>query len=145
MTTEEILRIINSEDQKVPAIVAGEIEYITQAVDLLVESFQSGGRLFYIGAGSSGRLGILDAAECPPTFGTDPEMIQGILAGGPEAIIAAKEGSEDQDEKGRSDLVDAGFTKADVACGIAASRRTPGLGFGSPYPLMPLPDRAFPG
>jgi len=76
--TEEILRIINSQDKAVPDIVATEIPFIARAVDLLVDAFQHGGRLFYIGAGTSGRLGVLDAAECPPTFGTDPEMIQGL-------------------------------------------------------------------
>ncbi|NIT57296.1 MAG: N-acetylmuramic acid 6-phosphate etherase, partial [Aliifodinibius sp.] len=81
-STEEILRIINKEDHTIPAIVEKEIPYIAKAVDILVDAFKKGGRLFYIGAGTSGRLGVLDAAECPPTFGTNPEMVQGIIAGG---------------------------------------------------------------
>ncbi|MFQ5675672.1 MAG: N-acetylmuramic acid 6-phosphate etherase [bacterium] len=124
-STEEILRIINSEDRLVPDAVADEIPYIARAVELLVAIFQRGGRLFYIGAGTSGRLGILDAAECPPTFGTDPKMIQGIIAGGRGALVHAREGSEDCQDAGRQDLMKAGFTSGDVACGIAASRRTP--------------------
>lgn len=124
-STEEILRIINREDHTIPAIVEKEIPYIAEAVDILVNTFKKGGRLFYIGAGTSGRLGVLDAAECPPTFGTNPEMIQGIIAGGEKALMRAQEGSEDQAEKGASDLMDRGFTQNDVACGIAASYRTP--------------------
>ena len=124
-STEEILRIINREDQTIPAIVEKEIPYIAKAVDILVDTFKNGGRLFYIGAGTSGRLGVLDAAECPPTFGTNPEMVQGIIAGGEKALVRSQEGSEDQTEKGASDLRDRGFTKKDVACGIAASFRTP--------------------
>lgn len=123
--TEEILRIINAEDKEVPGIVEQEIPYITQAVDILVDAFKHGGRLFYIGAGTSGRLGVLDASECPPTFGTDPDMIQGIIAGGFEALVKAKEGSEDRGEQAVKDLLERGFTPQDVACGIAASRRTP--------------------
>lgn len=124
-STEEILRIINSEDNRVPKAVANEIPYIAQAVEVLVDTFKQSGRLFYIGAGTSGRLGVLDAAECPPTFGTDPEMIQGIVAGGYEALVRAQEGCEDSEEAGMNDLVGSGFTEKDVACGIAACRRTP--------------------
>jgi len=124
-STEDILRIINREDHTIPAIVEKEIPYIAQAVDILVDTFKKGGRLFYVGAGTSGRLGVLDAAECPPTFGTNPEMIQGIIAGGEKALMRAQEGSEDRAEKGASDLMDRGFTQNDVACGIAASYRTP--------------------
>lgn len=124
-STREILEIINDEDQKVPGIVRKEIPYIAQAVDLLVETFKKGGRLFYIGAGTSGRLGVLDAAECPPTYGTPPEMVQGIIAGGEKALVSAQEGSEDQRDQGIKDLLDRGFTKNDVLCGIAASFRTP--------------------
>jgi N-acetylmuramic acid 6-phosphate etherase len=124
-STEEILRIINAEDKKVPAIVEAEIDYICQAVEILVNAFKNGGRLFYIGAGTSGRLGVLDAAECPPTFGTDPEMIRGIIAGGLDALVRAQEGSEDQEEQAIIDLMEREFTKKDVACGIAASQRTP--------------------
>lgn len=124
-STEEILHIINNEDKKVPFAVEKEIPYIAQAVELVVTSFKRGGRLFYIGAGTSGRLGVLDASECPPTFGTDPEMVQGIIAGGYEALVRAKEGSEDRADLGVRDLMARGFTSDDVACGIAASRRTP--------------------
>lgn len=124
-STEEILRIINVEDKKVPRIVGREIPYIAQAVEIIVCALKKGGRLFYIGAGTSGRLGVLDAAECPPTYGTDPETIQGIIAGGYDALVWAQEGSEDQEEQAVLDLLEKGFAKKDVACGIAASRRTP--------------------
>ncbi len=124
-STGEILQIINREDQKVPLVVEKEIPYIAQAVDLLVEVFKNGGRLFYIGAGTSGRLGVLDAAECPPTYGTSPEMIQGIIAGGEKALIQAQEGFEDRPEYGAEDLMKRGFNCNDVACGVAASYRTP--------------------
>ena len=124
-STEEILRIIHAQDQAVPMAVEKEIPHITQAVDLLVATFKRGGRLFYIGAGTSGRLGVLDAAECPPTFGTEPEMVQGIIAGGFAALTSAQEGSEDRGEQGVADLRKAGFSNKDVLCGIAASRRTP--------------------
>jgi len=123
--TEEILRIINAADKTVARIVEKEIPYIAQAVDLLVENFKKGGRLFYIGAGTSGRLGVLDAAECPPTFGTDPDMIQGVIAGGLAALVEAQEGSEDQAAQGGVDIMERGFTGNDIACGIAASLRTP--------------------
>lgn len=124
-SVEEILDIMNAEDHKVPIAVRGEIPYIAQAVEIIVESFRKGGRLFYVGAGTSGRLGILDASECPPTFGTPPEMVQGIIAGGKEAVFRSKEGAEDVEDHGARDLKEAGVTSADVVCGIAASRRTP--------------------
>ncbi len=124
-STREILEIINREDQKVPLIVKEEIPHIAQAVDLLVEVFKRGGRLFYLGAGTSGRLGVLDAAECPPTYGTPPEMVQGIIAGGEIALTRAQEGSEDNREQGAIDLLERGFMPGDVLCGIAASFRTP--------------------
>lgn len=122
---EEILRIINQEDKNVPSAVEKEIPYISKAVEIIVESFQNNGRLIYIGAGTSGRLGVLDASECPPTFGTNPEMIQGIIAGGPIALVRAQEGAEDKKEQGAIDLMKLNFSAKDVACGIAASRRTP--------------------
>jgi len=121
----QILHIINAEDQRIPAIVEKEIPYIEKAVEILVTAFKNGGRLFYIGAGTSGRLGVLDASECPPTFGTDPGMIQGIMAGGFSALIKAIEGSEDLADQGAADLAEKGFTSKDVVCGIAASQRTP--------------------
>lgn len=121
----EILQLINAEDKTVPGAVEKEIPYIAQAVEILVNCFKNGGRLFYIGAGTSGRLGVLDASECPPTFGVKPELIQGIIAGGYKALIAAQEGAEDRSEVGARELLEHGFTQNDVACGIAASRRTP--------------------
>ncbi len=122
---KEILRIINSEDKNVPLAVEKEITYIKQAVEIIVHAFKNGGRLIYVGAGTSGRLGVLDASECPPTFGTDPEMVQGIIAGGYAALVRAQEGVEDKKEQGAIDLMNLNFTAKDVACGIAASRRTP--------------------
>lgn len=124
-STEEILQIINGQDQLIADVVKGEIPYIAQAVDMLVEAFKAGGRLFYIGAGTSGRLGVLDASECPPTFGTDPKMVQGIIAGGEKALTGPMEGAEDKAEAGGEDLLARGLTAADVVCGIAASFRTP--------------------
>ena len=124
-SAEEILRIINAEDQTIPQIVEAEIPYIAAAVDILVDAFATGGRLFYVGAGTSGRLGVLDASECPPTYGTEPSMVQGIIAGGEKALTVSQEGSEDQAEQGAIDLLDRGFTDKDVVCGIAASFRTP--------------------
>jgi N-acetylmuramic acid 6-phosphate etherase len=124
-STIEILKIINDEDKTVPLVVEKEIPYIAEAVEILVSAFKRGGRLFYIGAGTSGRLGVLDASECPPTFGTPPEMVQGIIAGGYEALVRSKEGAEDRAEQGARDITERGFTAKDVLCGIAASRRTP--------------------
>lgn len=125
LKTEDILRIINHEDKSIAEVVEGEIPYISKAVNLLVEVFHNAGRLFYIGAGTSGRLGVLDASECPPTYGTSPEMVQGIIAGGNIALIESQEGSEDQYEQGAIDLMARGFSENDIACGIAASFRTP--------------------
>ena len=124
-STREILRIINNEDKTVPSAVAKEIPYIEQAVEIIVNSFKSGGHLFYFGAGTSGRLGVLDAAECPPTFGTNPETVQAFIAGGKEAMFRSQEGAEDKEEDGASDVIKAGVIERDVVCGIAASRRTP--------------------
>jgi len=122
---KEILRIINNEDKNVPFAIEKEITYIKQAVEIIVHALKNGGRLIYVGAGTSGRLGVLDASECPPTFGTDPEMVQGIIAGGYAALVKAQEGVEDKKEQGAIDLMNINFTAKDVACGIAASRRTP--------------------
>ena len=124
-STLKILRLINQEDKKVPYGVEKELPQIAKAVDLVVDSLKNGGRLFYIGAGTSGRLGVLDAAECPPTFGTNPEMIQGVIAGGKGTLIRSKEGVEDNYQAGASDLKKRGITRKDVVVGIAASRRTP--------------------
>jgi len=120
-----VLRLINAEDRTVPQAVAREIPRIARAVELVVSAFKKGGRLFYVGAGTSGRLGVLDAAECPPTFGTDPKLVQGIIAGGYKALVRSQEGSEDRREEGRDAVRKHGITKKDVVCGIAASRRTP--------------------
>lgn len=124
-TTEEILKIINDEDSLVASAVANEIPSISRAVELIVDSFRKGGRLFYIGAGTSGRLGILDAAECPPTFGTSTEMVQGIIAGGREAVFVAQEGVEDRENDGIEEVQIQNIFPPDVVCGIAASGRTP--------------------
>jgi len=124
-STLKILKLINQEDKKVPSGVERELTQIAKAVDLIVDSLKNGGRLFYIGAGTSGRLGVLDAAECPPTFGTDPEMIQGVIAGGKGTLIRSKEGVEDNYRAGAIDLKKRGVGAKDVVVGIAASRRTP--------------------
>jgi N-acetylmuramic acid 6-phosphate etherase len=125
MSAGEILRLINDEDRRVPDIVAGELPRIEQAVDLVVTAFRSGGRLIYVGAGTSGRLGVLDAAECPPTFGADSTQVQGIMAGGKRALVRAVEGSEDDAEAGVKAIQDKQVGPNDVVMGIAASRRTP--------------------
>ena len=124
-STIEILKIINDEDKKVPFAVEKELPYIAEAVDILVEAFKKGGRLIYVGAGTSGRLGILDASECPPTYGTPPEMVQGLIAGGYQAIRKAVEGAEDYEENGAKDIEESNVNEKDVVCGIAASKRTP--------------------
>jgi len=124
-STEEILRVINTEDHLVPIAVRRELPEIAAAVEHVVEAFENDGRLFYVGAGTSGRLGVVDASECPPTFGTDPEMVQGIIAGGKEAVFRSQEGAEDIPEEGARALEDRGVTEDDVVCGIASSGRTP--------------------
>jgi len=124
-STEEILSIINNEDKNVPLAVEREIPYIAKAVDAIVASIKNGGKLFYFGAGTSGRLGVVDASECPPTFGAPYDMINGFIAGGKEAMFVAQEGAEDFESNGAEDVIRAGVTSKDVVCGIAASRRTP--------------------
>lgn len=124
-SVEEILALVNAEDRKVAPAVAAEIPNIARAVALVVEAMTSGGRLFYVGAGTSGRLGVLDAAECPPTFGTDPELVQGVIAGGYGALVRAVEGAEDDREAGAEALRERGLAARDVVVGIAACRRTP--------------------
>ena len=124
-STEEIIKIINEEDKIVPYAVEKELPYIAQAVELIVNAFKDGGRLLYFGAGTSGRLGVVDASECPPTFGTPYGMIDGYIAGGKEAMFRAQEGAEDYEENGAKDVLLAKVTSKDVVCGIAASRRTP--------------------
>jgi N-acetylmuramic acid 6-phosphate etherase len=121
----EILALINDEDQTVPGAVRREMDAIARAVELVVARLAKGGRLFYIGAGTSGRLGVLDAAECPPTFGTDPKLVQGVIAGGRDALWRAVEGAEDEAEAAPVALEERGLGPADVVVGVAASRRTP--------------------
>ncbi len=123
--TTRILEIINGEDRLVADAVARAIPDIARAVDAIVAAIQNGGRLFYIGAGTSGRLGVLDAAECPPTFNASPEMVQGIMAGGEAALSRPTEATEDDPATGARDLRERGFTARDVLVGIAASGRTP--------------------
>ena len=121
----EIVDLMNAEDQTVPAAVRGEREHIARAIELIVDAFRSGGRLLYIGAGTSGRLGVLDAAECPPTFGTDPKMVVGVIAGGYGALVKSVEGAEDDVNAGAAAMDSAEVTKRDVVVGIAASGSTP--------------------
>ncbi len=125
LPTEAMLRVMNEEDQRVAASLTPELPKIALAVDAIVERILQGGRLFYIGAGTSGRLGVLDASECPPTFNVPAEMVQGIIAGGEAALSQATEASEDDPEAGARDLDARGFSTRDVLVGIAASGRTP--------------------
>jgi len=125
LPTEEVLRLINAEDLKVAGSVTPEIPRIAEAVEAIVAAIRGGGRLFYIGAGTSGRLGVLDAAECPPTFSISPDLVQAVIAGGETALWQSTEASEDDAEAGARDLLTRGFTANDVLVGIAASGRTP--------------------
>ncbi|MCX6132473.1 MAG: N-acetylmuramic acid 6-phosphate etherase [Ignavibacteriales bacterium] len=125
LSIEDALRIINSEDKKVALAVEVELPYIAKAVELVVRAFKNGGRLLYAGAGTSGRLGVLDAVECPPTYGVPFEMVQGMIAGGEKAMFRAQEGAEDKEENGARDIDERKVGERDVVCGIAASLRTP--------------------
>jgi len=125
LDTAAMLRVISDQDRTVADAVAAELPQIARAVDAIVAAFQNAGRLFYLGAGTSGRLGVLDAAECPPTFNAPPDLVQGIIAGGESALARATETSEDDPALGVRDLLARGFTSNDVLCGIAASGRTP--------------------
>lgn len=125
LPTEEILRVMNREDALVPDAVARVIPQIARAVDEIVRAFRNGGRLIYIGAGTSARLGVLDASECPPTFSVPEGMVVGLIAGGPRAILHAVEGAEDDVEEGKRNLEEIGLTARDVVVGIAVSGRTP--------------------
>lgn len=125
MSTEEIITVINQEDTLVPNVLARQVPNISEVVDRIVAAFKKGGRLIYIGAGTSGRLGIIDASECPPTFGTDPGLVVGIIAGGKEAMTEAIEGVEDDKQQGQADLANINLTEEDIVVGIAASGRTP--------------------
>lgn len=125
MTSLEIVRLMNREDRKVALAVSREIPVITRAVDAIVSGLTHGGRLFYIGAGSSGRIGVLDAAECPPTFGTSPKLVQPLIAGGRRAVTGAVEGAEDSVRNAERDLRAKELTRNDVVVGITASGTTP--------------------
>ena len=128
ISTLEMVKLINQEDRTVPDAVATELPQIAQAIDEIAARFEKGGRLFYIGAGTSGRLGVLDASECPPTFSVPPTLVQGLIAGGDSALRKSSEKSEDSREQGAADLLAAGFGQngaPDTLVGIAASGRTP--------------------
>lgn len=125
MTPLEIVTAMNREDANVPRAIEAILPHIAQVVEWAVESLEQGGRLFYMGAGTSGRLGVLDAAECPPTFGVSPDLVIGLIAGGEGALLKAVEGAEDSNAMGRQDLVDQKLSKRDLVVGIAASGRTP--------------------
>jgi N-acetylmuramic acid 6-phosphate etherase len=125
LPTAEVVRLINDEDSHVPGAVEKVLPEVARAIDGIVARLQNGGRLIYIGTGTSGRLGVLDAAECPPTFGVSPEVVQGIIAGGYDATHRAVEASEDDRAAGARDLDARALTKADAVVGIAASGRTP--------------------
>lgn len=121
MTTREIVRVINDEDKPVPFAVERELDDISRAIDLIADRLRNGGRLIYIGAGTSGRLGIIDATECPPTYGVSPELIQGVIAGGHPAMFRSSEGMEDVAEDAAADLDAVGFSSKDVCMAISAS------------------------
>ena len=125
MTPLEIVTVMNEEDKQVPLAIEKVLPQIAEAVSIIEHAFMEGGRLFYMGAGTSGRLGVLDASECPPTYGVDPGMVVGLIAGGEKAFIKAVEGAEDSHELGRQDLMEHGLNAKDVVVGIAASGRTP--------------------
>jgi N-acetylmuramic acid 6-phosphate etherase len=125
LSTFEMLRVMNHEDHKIADSVGRALHDIERAVDAAAEALAHGGRMFYIGAGTSGRLGVLDASECPPTFSVPPDLVQGIMAGGFDALHSATEASEDDPALGERDLLARGFTAKDVVVGIAASGRTP--------------------
>ena len=125
LPTDQMLAVMQREDEKVAGAVKQALPEIAAAVDMITDSMRSGGRLFYVGAGTSGRLGVLDAAECPPTFGTPPELVQALLAGGREAMFQAVEGAEDDAERGAADLRKVNLKSNDVVVGLAASGRTP--------------------
>ncbi|MEU5412426.1 MULTISPECIES: N-acetylmuramic acid 6-phosphate etherase [Streptomyces] len=125
LSTQEIARIMNGEDATVPAAVAEKLPQISAAIDATAERMARGGRLIYAGAGTAGRLGVLDASECPPTFNTDPSEVIGLIAGGPSAMVKAVEGAEDSKELAAADLDGLGLTADDTVVGISASGRTP--------------------
>jgi len=124
-STSEIVDLLQAEDRTVPDAVAAAADSIAALVEDVAPRLSRGGRLFYVGAGTSGRLGVLDASECPPTFGTDPDLVQGIIAGGPPALVRAAEGAEDDEAAGRAAITDAAVGEPDFVLGIAASGTTP--------------------
>lgn len=125
LSTQEIVDLIIAEDRMVAEAVQEERDEIAHAIDMVVDCFRRGGRLFYVGAGTSGRLGVLDASEMPPTYGTDPSMVQGLIAGGLDALVRAQEGAEDHPEDGARDIAARGVTEKDFVLGIASSGTTP--------------------
>ena len=125
LSIEDALTVLNEEDRTVPAAVGKEIPQIARAVELAERALRAGGRLIYVGAGSSGRLGVLDAAEIPPTYGMEPDRVIGVIAGGETAIRKSIEGAEDSPARGAEDVIALGVGENDVVCGIAASGRTP--------------------
>ena len=125
MTPLEVVTAMNNEDAKVPEAIKPQLPNIAQCVTWAIASIEAGGRIIYMGAGTSGRLGVLDAVECPPTFGVAPEVVVGLIAGGEKAFVKAVEGAEDSRELGRQDLVDIKLESKDIVIGIAASGRTP--------------------
>ncbi|WP_462410675.1 N-acetylmuramic acid 6-phosphate etherase [Neobacillus sp. Marseille-QA0830] len=125
LSTLEMIELMNQEDSTVATAVEAALPQIGTAIDAIYQALKNNGRLFYVGAGTSGRLGVLDAAECPPTFCTPPELVQAIIAGGEQAMFTAVEGAEDNQEQGAKDLESRGFRQSDVVVGIAASGRTP--------------------
>jgi N-acetylmuramic acid 6-phosphate etherase len=149
LPTAELLRVINREDEKIAAAVAREIPRIAQAVDGITSRFSKGGHLFYLGAGTSGRLGVLDAAECPPTFGIAPDRVQAVIAGGETAVFRAIEGAEDRAEAAETDLRAKGLRPIDAVVGISASGRTPyvvgGLAFARSLGALTIGVTSNPG
>lgn len=125
LSTIDMLSLINQEDQRVALAVQQVLPAVAQAIDIIVSQFKAGGRLIYAGAGTSGRLGVLDASECPPTFGVEPELVQGLIAGGKAAMFVAQEGAEDSPELAAKDLQAISLTRQDVLVALAASGRTP--------------------
>jgi N-acetylmuramic acid 6-phosphate etherase len=125
MSTMEMLTMMNEEDKKVALAVEKVLPQVEVAIDAIHQAFQNGGRLFYVGAGTSGRVGVIDASECPPTFMTPPDMVQTVMAGGNGAFFQAVEGSEDNEAQGEADIKEKGLTEKDVVIGITASGRTP--------------------
>ena len=125
LDTLSMMRLMNDEDQKTALAVKAILPDIARAVDVIAARLKTGGRLFYMGSGTSGRLGILDAVECPPTYSTDPDLVQGLIAGGKEAIFRAREGAEDSLDKGADDIISHDLSAKDVLVGITASGRTP--------------------